>query len=91
MKITVIGGGSTYTPELIYEIVNKNDILKIEELYLIDINEKRLNTIYNYGKKIIKNSNNRLSLVKNMNRKEALIDVDFVLLKIRMGGERGQT
>jgi len=90
MKITVVGGGSTYTPELIYEIVNKNDELDIDELYLTDINEKRLDTIYNYGQRIIKKSGNDLNLMKTTERKKALKEADFVLLQIRVGGQEGR-
>lgn len=37
LKIAVIGGGSSYTPELIEGFINRSDSLNISELWLVDI------------------------------------------------------
>src|SRR5260370_34267367 len=42
MKLAVIGGGSTYTPELIDGIARLADQLKVTELVLVDPDETRL-------------------------------------------------
>ena len=41
IKVAVIGGGSTYTPELIEGLANRRDRLPIDELVLHDIDAER--------------------------------------------------
>jgi len=45
MKITVIGGGSTYTPELVNGFLERTSTLPITELWLMDIDPERLNIV----------------------------------------------
>ena len=45
MKLVVIGGGSTYTPELIDGIIKRNDRLPIKEIHLLDITNDRVSVI----------------------------------------------
>ena len=39
MKIAVIGGGSTYTPELVEGFARRADVLAVDELVLHDVDE----------------------------------------------------
>ena len=41
IKVAVIGGGSTYTPELIEGLAQRRDRLPIDELVLHDIDDER--------------------------------------------------
>ena len=45
MKIAVIGGGSTYTPELIEGFARRSGILPVDELVLHDISTERLDVV----------------------------------------------
>ena len=42
MKIAVIGGGSTYTPELVEGFARRADVLAVDELVLHDVDAERL-------------------------------------------------
>ncbi len=42
MKVAVIGGGSTYTPELVSGFLSRIDSFPLEELCLMDIDSARL-------------------------------------------------
>ena len=42
LKIAVVGGGSTYTPELVEGIARRADRLPVDELVLLDIDAERL-------------------------------------------------
>ncbi len=44
-KVTVVGGGSTYTPELVDGFVRRRDRLAIDELVLLDIDAERLEVV----------------------------------------------
>ena len=45
IKVTVVGGGSTYTPELVEGFVRRRDRLPIDELVLLDIDPERLEVV----------------------------------------------
>ena len=45
VKISVVGGGSTYTPELIQGFVSHSDRLPVDELVLLDIDPERLEVV----------------------------------------------
>ena len=34
MKLAIVGAGSSYTPELIEEMINRRDVLRVRELVL---------------------------------------------------------
>lgn len=45
MKLAVVGGGSTYTPELVDGLVRMQDLLSVEELTLMDPDRDRLDVV----------------------------------------------
>ena len=52
MKITVIGGGSTYTPELINGFLARTAQLPASELWLMDIDKERLDVVGGFAQHI---------------------------------------
>jgi len=58
LKIAVIGGGSSYTPEIIEGFINKYDDMPIRELWLVDIEEGRhkLEIVGELAKRMVKKS-----------------------------------
>ncbi|QIC16987.1 6-phospho-beta-glucosidase [Providencia vermicola] len=87
LKIVTIGGGSSYTPELIDGFIKRYPELPISELWLVDIEEgkEKLDIIYDLSLRMIKNANIPLKLYKTLNRREALKDADFVTTQLRVG------
>ena len=53
MKIAVIGGGSTYTPELIEGFARRADVLPVDELVLQDIDSDRLDVVGGLARRIL--------------------------------------
>ena len=45
VKLAVVGGGSTYTPELIEGIARRSDRMAVDELVLLDIDPERLEIV----------------------------------------------
>ncbi len=90
LKIAVIGGGSSYTPELIEGFINRYDALPIKELWLVDIDEnngkEKLEIIYNLTKRMVEKANLEIEIFKTLDRKQAIKDADFILTQIRVGG-----
>lgn len=85
MKIAIIGSGSTYTPELIEGIINKRDSLPVTELYLMDIDERKLNIVGGLCERMIKHAGLDCKVVLTMDYDEALKGADFVMAQIRVG------
>ena len=85
LKIAIIGSGSTYTPELIEGFINKKDSLPLKELYLMDIDERKLNVVGGLCKRMIEAANMDVKVVLTEKLEEALKGADFVLAQIRVG------
>ncbi|WP_026478685.1 6-phospho-beta-glucosidase [Alkaliphilus transvaalensis] len=88
LKITVIGGGSSYTPELIEGFIIRANELPVEEIHLVDIEEGKvkLNVIYELTKRMIKKAGLKTQIFQTLDRKKAIENSDFVVTQIRVGG-----
>ena len=85
MKICIIGAGSTYTPELIEGLINKRATLPVSELYLMDIDERKLTIVGGLAKRMVEHAELPCKVVLTMDYEEALTGADFVLAQIRVG------
>jgi 6-phospho-beta-glucosidase len=92
LKITVIGGGSSYTPELIDGIVRRKDLLPVKELWLLDIpeGEKKLSVIAAFAGRMTKKAGADIKICPTLDRRAALDGADFVLSQFRVGGLAGR-
>jgi 6-phospho-beta-glucosidase len=90
MKIAVIGGGSTYTPELVSGLAGERDRLDVTELVLQDINPERLEVVGGLaGRMLARNGfSGELTLTDELDR--AVDGADFVLVQIRVGGQEAR-
>ncbi|HHU56203.1 MAG TPA: 6-phospho-beta-glucosidase [Acholeplasmataceae bacterium] len=85
LKIAIIGAGSTYTPELIEGFINKKDTLPVRKLYLMDIDDRKLNVVGGLCERMIKAAGLDCSVHFTKSLDEALDGADFVLVQIRVG------
>ena len=90
MQITVIGGGSTYTPELVDGLIKKAQKLGIKKVVLYDIAPERLEIVGELGKRMVKAAGSPFVLELSVDQKKALTGADFVLNQIRVGGQEGR-
>ncbi len=88
MKIAVIGGGSSYTPELMEGIINHKDSLPVTEVVLIDIpeGEKKVSINTAFAKRMAEKAGLPISVRYTLDRREGLKDASFVIAQIRVGG-----
>ncbi len=88
MKLVVIGGGSSYTPELIEGVILHHHSLPISEVVLVDIKagEEKLNINTAFSKRMIKKAGLPISVSGTLNRREALAGADFIITQMRVGG-----
>ncbi|NFS29230.1 6-phospho-beta-glucosidase [Clostridium botulinum] len=88
LKIAIIGGGSSYTPEIIEGFIKREGELPVKEIYLVDIKdgEEKLNIVGNLAKRMIKKVGLDIKIILTLDRREALKDADFVTTQFRIGG-----
>lgn len=89
IKMVTIGGGSSYTPELIEGIINrkKAGILDVKELWLVDIEEgkEKLDIITALAKRMVEYADVDIAVHSTLDRREALKGADFVTTQFRVG------
>ena len=87
MKIAVVGGGSTYTPELVDGLGRLRDALPVEELVLVDPDADRLELVGGFGRRILQRMDHPARLTTTTELAPALDGVDAVLVQLRVGGQ----
>jgi 6-phospho-beta-glucosidase len=87
MKIAVVGGGSTYTPELVDGIARLRHLLPVEELVLVDPVEDRLRLVAGVSERIFAKQGHpgRVTSTRDLDR--AVDSASVVLLQLRVGGQ----
>ena len=87
VKVAVIGGGSTYTPELVEGFVTRGDRLPVDHLTLLDIDRERLDVVGALADRMMKKVGWGGELVLTEDRDRALEGADFVIVQLRVGGQ----
>ena len=87
IKIVTIGGGSSYTPELVEGFIKRHKELPVKELWLVDIEEgkHKLEIVGNLAKRMVKKDRVDMEVNLTLDRREALKDADFVTTQLRVG------
>ncbi|HET7656820.1 MAG TPA: 6-phospho-beta-glucosidase [Bacillales bacterium] len=87
LKVAVIGGGSSYTPELVEGFIQKHHELPIRDLYLVDIEKGRekLEIVGELAKRMVEKAGVPIRIHLTLDRREAIRDADFVTTQIRVG------
>ncbi|MFJ5716975.1 6-phospho-beta-glucosidase [Neobacillus sp. NPDC093127] len=87
LKIVTIGGGSSYTPELIEGFINYHNELPVREIWLVDVEEgkEKLDIVGNLAKRMVKKAGVSIEIHLTLDRKEALKSADFVTTQFRVG------
>jgi len=87
VKVAVVGGGSTYTPELVEGFVTRGDRLPVDELVLLDIDPERLAVVGALAERMMRRVGWSGTLVATADRDRALEGADFVIVQLRVGGQ----
>lgn len=85
MKISVIGGGSTYTPELVNGFLERVDEFPIDELWLMDIDEQRLNVVGGFAQRMVHANGSPFKVVLTTDQREAIEACSYVVTQLRVG------
>lgn len=87
MKLAVVGGGSTYTPELIDGFARLRDTLPVEELVLVDPAADRLELVGGLARRIFAKQDHAGKITTTTDLDAGVAGADAVLLQLRVGGQ----
>jgi 6-phospho-beta-glucosidase len=87
VKIAVVGGGSTYTPELVEGLATRSDRLPVDELVLFDVDPERLAVVGGLAGRMLARAGWGGSLRRTGRREDAIDGADFVVVQLRVGGQ----
>ena len=87
MKLAVVGGGSTYTPELVDGLARMQDVLPVDELVLVDPAEDRLALVGGLSGRILRRYGHPGRLTTTTDLDAGVAGADAVLLQLRVGGQ----
>ena len=85
MKITVIGGGSTYSPELVNGFLERAASLALTELWLMDIDPQRLEIVGGFAQRMVAARGDPFKVVLSTDQRLAIAGASYVLTQLRVG------
>ena len=85
MKVAVIGGGSSYTPELINGFLERQDTFPMTELWLMDVLPERLEVVGKFAQRMAKAAGARFEVHLTTDQREAVKDAQYVTTQLRVG------
>ncbi|MFC4303611.1 6-phospho-beta-glucosidase [Cohnella boryungensis] len=87
LKIAVIGGGSSYTPEIVEGFLRNYEQLPVRELWLVDIEEgrRKLEIVGELAKRMVAKSGLPIEVRLTLDRRRAIEGADFVSTQMRVG------
>lgn len=85
MKIAVIGGGSTYTPELVNGFLERTSTLPVTELWLMDIDQPRLAVVGSFAQRMVQARVEPFRVVLTGDQQAAIQGASYVITQLRVG------
>lgn len=88
LKLAIIGGGSSYTPELVEGVLTRIDRLPVREIHFVDVEEgqEKLEIIAALSKRMVEKVGADIEIKASLDRRSAIKDADFVMTQFRVGG-----
>jgi 6-phospho-beta-glucosidase len=87
VKLAIVGGGSTYTPELIDGFARLRDALPVEELWLVDTSPERLELVTGMAQRMFARAGHPGRITGTTDLVAGVADADAVLVQLRVGGQ----
>jgi 6-phospho-beta-glucosidase len=85
LKVAVIGGGSTYTPELVNGFLARVDKFPLNELWLMDIDAQRLEIVGGFARRMVEAKGSPFKVVLTTDQRAAVKDATYVTTQLRVG------
>lgn len=85
LKVAVIGGGSTYTPELVNGFLERMENFPLDELWLVDVDEERLKVVGGFAQRMVESKGAPFKVLLTNNQRDAIQDASYVTTQLRVG------
>jgi 6-phospho-beta-glucosidase len=85
LKVAVIEGGSTYTPELVKGFLDRVEQFPLDELWLMDIDSARLEVVGGFARRMVENKGAPFKVVLSIDQREAVRGAAYVTTQLRVG------
>jgi 6-phospho-beta-glucosidase len=85
MKVAVIGGGSTYTPELVNGFLARVKEFPVTELWLMDIDAARLEVVGGFAQRMVEHKGSPFKVVLSTDQRAAVSGAQYVTTQLRVG------
>jgi 6-phospho-beta-glucosidase len=85
MKIAVIGGGSTYTPELVNGFLERIGSLPVQELWLMDVDPQRLEIVGGFAQRMVRTRGEPFKVILSLDQRQAVSGAAYVITQLRVG------
>lgn len=85
MKIAVIGGGSTYTPELVNGFLERAEGLSLKELWLMDIDPQRLEVVGGFAERMVRAKGGPFKVILSADQRQSIAGASYVVTQLRVG------
>ncbi len=88
IKLAIIGGGSSYTPELVEGVLKRLDKLPVKNIHFVDIEAgaEKLEIIRGLSERMVNKAGAEIKIIADFDRRAAIKDADFVMTQFRVGG-----
>lgn len=90
MKISVIGGGSSYTPELLDGLLARSEKIGLLEVALNDVDAGRLEIVSGFARRMAEARGSRVKITATLELASAVSGADFIIAQIRVGGNQAR-
>lgn len=90
MKLTIVGGGSTYTPEIVDGLVRLRDVLDVGELALHDVSAERLDVLAAMSRRMLGAGDHPAAVTTHTDLASATDGAGIVLVQLRVGGQQAR-
>ena len=85
LKVAVIGGGSTYTPELVNGFLARLEQFPLNELWLMDIDAERLKIVGGFAQRMVEAKGSPFAVILTTDQREAVKNATYVTTQLRVG------
>lgn len=85
MKVAVIGGGSSYTPELVKGFLDRADSFPMTELWLVDVLPERLEVVGGFAQRMAAAAGSPFTVHLTTDRRSGVAGADYVTTQLRVG------
>jgi 6-phospho-beta-glucosidase len=85
LKVSIIGGGSTYTPELVQGFLDRQEQFPLDELCLMDTDPERLEIVGGFATRMAADQNAGFKISLTENREDAICEASYVITQMRVG------